>query len=295
MKNNQPEWAVMGVDIGGSHITAAYIDSTKAKLLSQSLVRKSVNSHGSAQEILNRWVEVLRLVIAFRPNAPDRIGIAMPGPFDYANGISLIKNMNKYEALYGHNIKEYLAEHLQLSPEIIYFVNDAEAFLAGEVVAGAAKNFESALGLTLGTGLGSAKYVDRNINDLNLGSSPFMEGIAEDYLSTRGMIGHYKLLSNREIKNVKELVAALPIDPHAVQAMEKFIEQFTEFLTWLLTAHEVAFIVIGGNIAKAHQVFLPSVKTLLQNRGIATSIAVSQLGEDAAMIGAAHFLNVKKN
>ena len=36
------------------------------------------------------------------------IGIAIPGPFDYGNGISLIKDLEKYESLYGTNIKETL-------------------------------------------------------------------------------------------------------------------------------------------------------------------------------------------
>jgi glucokinase len=46
-----------------------------------------------------------------------RIGISMPGPFDYENGICLIKGQNKYEALYGLYIKGLLADKLGIEPD----------------------------------------------------------------------------------------------------------------------------------------------------------------------------------
>ena len=39
-------------------------------------------------------------------NEVKAIGIAIPGPFDYVNGICLIKGVAKYENLYGFNIAD---------------------------------------------------------------------------------------------------------------------------------------------------------------------------------------------
>ncbi len=60
----------------------------------------------------------------------------MPGPFDYEKGISFIKDQNKYESLYGLNVKEMMAERLGVSTDHIRLMNDAGCFLQGEVMGG---------------------------------------------------------------------------------------------------------------------------------------------------------------
>ena len=144
---------VVGVDVGGSHITAGLIDMANKSYVPNTEVRKRVNSHAPADEILGIWAATIAEV---DPKGEYCIGMAMPGPFDYQNGIALIKGFNKYDELYGLNIRELLAERLNIKGEMIRFRNDAEAFLEGEVFCGAAKGFTDVIGITLGTGLGSA-------------------------------------------------------------------------------------------------------------------------------------------
>ena len=109
----------------------------------------------------------------------------MPGPFDYENGISLIKGLNKCEVLYGMDIKQCFARFLNLEPHLIRFRNDAESTIAGEVLAGAGQGSQRVFGVTLGTGFGST-YSENNITEnINLGANAFKESIADDYLSTR--------------------------------------------------------------------------------------------------------------
>src|SRR5690349_18559962 len=91
---------IVGIDIGGSHITAALIDLEKQCVLEESKVRSRVNSNGPAEEIIGTWLQVIKDVIAVAPQRITDLRLAMPGPFDYENGISLIKGMNKYESLY---------------------------------------------------------------------------------------------------------------------------------------------------------------------------------------------------
>ena len=61
------------------------------------------------------------------------MGIAMPGLFDYETGVSYIRYMNKYDALYEVN-EEILAQKLSLQESDIKMRNDAEAFLIGEII-----------------------------------------------------------------------------------------------------------------------------------------------------------------
>ena len=113
---------VVGVDIGGSHITAAQVDIKTSEVVESTRMRRSVNSGQGASSIIGQWCEVIREAWGAPVNASKKIGIAMPGPFDYQNGISFIKGQNKYDLLYGLNIKELLAASLNLKVENILLV-----------------------------------------------------------------------------------------------------------------------------------------------------------------------------
>jgi glucokinase len=215
---------VAGVDIGGSHITAALVNLNTRQIIPGSEVRRRVNSHGSAGEIITAWSEAIREAFSHHPDASRKIGIAMPGAFDYPNGISLIQNQDKYDALYGLNVKELLARQLQIQPGDIRLMNDAGCFLRGEVFGGAARGYSDAIGLTLGTGLGSARYHRGVAEDAALWCAPFRDGITEDYLSTRWFIQRYKELSNQPVKDVKELAGLVRTDLQAQQVFREFAD-----------------------------------------------------------------------
>jgi glucokinase len=92
--------AVLGVDIGGSHITAALVDLDTRSIVQGSVKRKSIDSRGSKADLLAAWAEVIKEVFSFSDATAMRIGIAMPGPFDYENGICLIKDQDKFKCAY---------------------------------------------------------------------------------------------------------------------------------------------------------------------------------------------------
>ena len=67
-----------------------------------------------------------------------RVGVAAPGPFDYENGICMVHGLGKLEGLFNVDMRAELAR-AACRPTSIRFLNDAEAFLLGESVAGAAR------------------------------------------------------------------------------------------------------------------------------------------------------------
>src|SRR5688500_622149 len=174
------ELPFIGVDIGGSHITAAHVDCNTYRVIDSTLKRERVASMDDAEVILQSWVKALSALIIKSSEETITIGIAMPGPFDYEQGISLMKGMQKYDSLYGMNIREILAERLGIPGEHITFINDAEAFLRGELASGAASDFERAIGVTLGTGLGSTSNCKGETVDVNRAFVPFLDSIAEE-------------------------------------------------------------------------------------------------------------------
>lgn len=276
----------IGVDIGGTHITAGVIDLQKRSVVKGSEVRAFVNAQGKADDILSVWLDVIEQAVQKITVPLKGIGFAMPGPFDYISGVSLIKNMHKYEALYGLNIKELLAGRLHIAPGQIQMRNDAEAFMAGEVMGGAAFGFNHAIGLTLGTGLGSAKSHYGVAVDVNLGSSSFLDGIAEDYMSTRWFIKRYHEFTGSSIKGVKELFENPSNDSVVQQLLQEFCTHLALFLEKFIKQEAAEVVVIGGSISHAFPLFYPKLCALLPKALREVVIKRAALGEAAALIGA---------
>ena len=215
------------------------------------------------------------------------MGIAMPGPFNYSEGISLIKDQDKFKSLYQINVKEELSERLDIPAEHIHFINDAAGFLQGEVFAGAAKGNTSVLGLTLGTGLGSSLCLNDKAFDADLWNSEFLDGIAEDYLSTRWFVKRFNQLSGKAVAGVKELVEAIETDHHATMVFMEFGYNLAQFLIPVIKQHKIDTVIVGGNIAQSFSAFAPELIATLKGNGIDTEIKISELKEHAALIGAA--------
>lgn len=282
---------MLGVDIGGSHITVSNVDLDNQCVISESVIRSQVDTHGSASEILDTWVSAIKKVIGHSRGDSIKIGVAMPGPFDYENGISLIKGMNKYESLYKQDILSHFSDALGIEKERILFRNDAEAFLHGEAHYGAAKGYQKALGITLGTGLGSAVHLNGFTTDANLGVSAFKEGIAEDYLSTRWFIGRYKEIGSGIIRDAKTIFDNIGTDPTSIPILDEFTTNLSAFLYAFIARESPLVVVIGGNIAKSHRLFLDTTNAKLAKLGCLVPLKVTSLWEDAAMIGAACYWN----
>ncbi|HEX2532319.1 MAG TPA: ROK family protein [Chitinophagaceae bacterium] len=280
---------VAGVDIGGSHITAALIDLGTGSVLPGSWQRRALNAQGSSAEIIDDWCRAIEDSFASLGLRPERLGIAMPGPFDYAAGISLIRQQAKYNALYGVNVKQLLAARLALGTEHIFFSNDAACFLQGELAGGIARGCRNVLGLTLGTGLGSARSSAGRAEDADLWCAPFRSGIAEDYLSTRWFTGRYTELTGTTVPEVKLLAAAAATDPYAAQVFGEFGAALGTFLLPLVRAEKPELVVLGGNIAQAFPLFSAALHRVLEEGGAPVAVKQTLLGEKAALVGAASY------
>lgn len=282
----------LGIDIGGSHITAALVDLETSCILPNTYLRKSINSHDTAEHIINSWSDVMEKVFDFEPGLPKRIGIAMPGPFDYEKGICLLKDQDKYDALYGLNVKELLASQLKIEPACIRLMNDAGCFLQGEAMGGAARGFHHAIGLTLGTGLGCATYHEGISRDADLWNHPFKESIAEDYISSRWFINYYQSVSGIRVESVKQLAQLAAVDPGAQEVFKLFGRNLGLFLSEFISKEKPKVIVLGGNISQAIALFIAETEKVLTGHAVPFVLKQACLGEEAALIGAAGSWNM---
>jgi len=285
----------IGVDIGGSHITAGIYEDSKSEIHKGSLVYRKINSQGSKGEILNGWVDALEECRNTIDEEINGIGIAMPGPFDYYNGISLIKDVQKLNSLYKVNIRLELAEKLRVQPSNIRFINDATAFSIAEAKVGCARKYQRVVAVTLGTGIGASFLIDGEpiIRDKSVPEGGFLYNqfyhneMADDIFSTRGILGRYKSLSGKDIENVRMLCDQVNKDNSARQTLVQFGDELGDFLKPYLKEFNAEILVLGGNISKAYPYFGEALTAKFP--GI--EVKVSDLGEQAAIIGSAMLVN----
>jgi glucokinase len=291
----------IGTDIGGSHISCAAVDLISGKVLKDTLSEKSVDNQATAEVIIDTWSKALSSVLAKVPVENVKgIGFAMPGPFDYVKGISYIKGVAKYENLYGVNVAEAVAENLGIKDKmLIRFMNDASSFAVGEAWAGSASKYNRSLSITLGTGFGSA-FISNRIPIVDgpevpkLGCIyhlPYRDGIADDYFSTRGLLGRYKKLTGRELSGVKELASLASSDKIVIDLFTDFGDNAGLFLSTWLKKFKAEILVIGGNISHAYNLFGDVFENRLRTENCNCEVALSKLKEDAALIGSACLLD----
>ena len=280
-------YKVIGIDIGGSHITAGIVDLKSHEVMKDTLTRQHVDSKGSAEEIINAWAIVIDKLFNDYRQPEKKIGIAMPGPFDYDEGTCMIKGLDKFEGLFGINVKKLLAEKLKIDKEDILMMNDASCFLKGEVFGGAAIDCNNVIGVTLGTGLGSARFHDGEMYEGDLYYTPYEDATAEDYLSSRWFLKNYKEMTGNEVKNVKELSEKISEDARINSLFIEFGKNLGYVLLSYAQKHSCETIVIGGNIIKAWDLFFPEAKHILSTLPKPVSVKRAELGEESALVGAA--------
>jgi len=167
-----------------------------------------ISSDGSREVI----AEALRSAVSFRPKPEGRsgeisqIGVAIPGPFDYKDGIFLMKH--KFASVYGERFQDLIfhserpschserpschSERSEESPDI-RFMHDVNAVLKGAIrQLGLGKGITALV--TLGTGLGFSYAIDGVTQESETGSPaksiwnlPYQGGILEDTVSARGI------------------------------------------------------------------------------------------------------------
>lgn len=293
----------LGIDVGGSHISCCAFNLNQNQLLTDTHSENKINNQGGIDDIINAWGQTIQQTIdKLNGKSFEGLGFAFPGPFDYENGISLMTGRNgKYENIYGINIPEKLREYFDFSDDFkIRFINDATAFAIGEQQSGIANGFKRTLAITLGTGFGSA-FLNGKVPVLEGEGVPkngclwhlsFENGIADDYFSTRGIVGRFQELSGRQINGgVKEIAQLAKNDPTALKVFEEFGEKLARFLQPWILKFGVEVIVIGGNISNAYPLFEDSFNSSLELGEQELKIGISELKENASFVGSAALID----
>jgi glucokinase len=281
--------SILAFDVGGSHVSAG-----RCRLSDLKVIQVASAPLGEISSF-EQFVDLLYRLGTEAAGADKNIAgasLAVPGPFDCEAGVSLMQH--KLQPLYGKSLRRALAARFGWAPDRLRFLNDACAYLLGEVGAGSVRGAKRAAGLTLGTGVGSAFAVDGRAVTEGVGvptggeiwNLPYGDGTVEDLISTRKLKADYLSLTGKDIE-VIEIAAAAATEPAARQVFETFGLHLGEVLRDVIAPFRPDMVVIGGGISRSAPLFLPVAET--QIAGLGFCVVTSTLLDQAPLVGAAQF------
>jgi glucokinase len=278
------------LEIGGTHVTSAVVSLRERAVDPASLRRDEIEPSAARDEVVRSLVTAAQRLA--RPGI-TRWGVATPGPFDYARGVSLIRGVAKLDALYGVDLRAELSSALALRPDDVAFLNDADAFLLGEWWTGAAQGHQRAIGVTLGTGLGSAFLEGGRIVETDprvpaegrLDLISFRGAAVEDTLSRRGLRAAY----GADDPDVAEIARrARAGEQRATAVLRGFGRALGEFLAPWLARFDPTCLVIGGSMARSWDLWSNDFRAACAPAARLGSLGVATHLEEAPLLGAAH-------
>ena len=171
----------LGIDIGGSGIKGAIVDSATGDLVSERIrVATPVPAHADAV------IETVRDLIRQLGFKDGPVGIGFPGVI---RNNTILTAANLEDSLIGVNFNKELSD---MGFKTVRVVNDADAAGFAEMEFGAGKPHRrsgTVLMLTIGTGIGSVLFTNGHLlPNLELGHIEFEKKNAESRVSERARI-----------------------------------------------------------------------------------------------------------
>ncbi len=308
---------LLGVDLGGSHVSAALVDQA-GKILQRRKAPTPVES--GPDGIMPAIIELLREVIAVTGVTKREIvgiGVGIPGLIDSSLGLSIFS-----PNLFWHNVQ--VVRPIEREFNLPTFMdNDVRCATLGEAWYGAGRGASSLICLTIGTGIGSGIMIDGQL----------IRGATE----SAGEIGHVTIEKDGPLCNcgnhgcLEALASGPAIARRAQEAVKKGVDtvmlamvgghaekidagvvaqaarqgdpaaweiiELTALYLGIGIANYINLInpelvIIGGGVAQAGELLLAPIRRVVGQRAMkvqatAARIVPARLGEDAGVIGAA--------
>lgn len=304
----------IGIDVGGTNIVAGLLD--KDGVLKGKAILPS-DAHRTIDEIMNDLVNVCENLIEQQnvsKSAIDFIGICVPGIVDVTNNIFVYTGNLPFD---NTDPKRYFEGKFDCP---IYTGNDANAACYGEYIAGSAKNANTAVMITLGTGVGGG-YVDNSkilSGSYNMGCelghitlciggeqcTCGRKGCWEAYSSATALIREIKKsiendpngLLNKLAKENGKVTAKIAFDAEeqgdeeAIRLVEDYYMYLTEGIGNIINIFDPEVVIIGGGISAQGDKLIKRVNKNLHKvvfgGKVNCDLVIATLGNDAGVVGA---------
>ncbi len=314
---------VLAIDLGGTKIITAIISSRViAKEYQLTLAEEGL------QSVIKRVLSMINHLLSLRnldPSQLDSISIAAAGAIDIEKGlVTLSPNLPDWRDI---PLRDMVGEKYGVNT---FLINDASAAALGEHHFGAGKGVSNLIMVTVGTGIGggiiingklysgpsgSAGEIGHMTIDVNgpkcsCGNIGCLErlvsgtAVAEEAIRrlSQGEKSSLTEIGGGKIKSItaeKVSLAAQNGDSLAMEVISKAATYLGIGLVNLVNIFNPEMIIIGGGLAKVGDLLLEPARRVVRERAFQLSarlvrIVPAQLGDDAAVLGAAIFARQQK-
>ena len=307
----------IGIDLGGTNIKAGVVND-QYEIVASAWCKTRLPR--PSQEILMDMARMAREAAEKAGLTMDDIasvGIGIPGTCNADTGVVEYACNVQFE-----NVPVRDIMHGLLGKDI-YIENDANAAALGEALAGAAKGAQSAVCITLGTGVGGGIIIDGriyggfNFAGAELGHIVINEGgelcgcgrqgCWEAYASATALINQTRrAMVNHPESKMWEIAGDLDKvdgrtafdgmraeDAVASQVVDTYIQHIACGLINVINIFQPEVLCIGGGICKEGETLMKPLREHIERERYSkysthqTRLCVAQLGNDAGIIGAA--------
>lgn len=295
----------IGIDIGGSHIACGIIDKS-GKLIAKESRDINVTNVQNEEETKKLIIETIRNEIANLLEQNDytigditKIGVAVPGSTKDGK-INRLVNLH----IQNFDIGKLLEEQYQTNIQVR---NDGKCAGIAEKKYGALKRYEDSVFLCIGTGVGSAVFLDgellepkrnsgfelghmvieKNGITCNCGRNGCFETYASMKRFKQNAVEEFKLNKTTKSEDLQNYIRANLTKQYVYKFIDKYINNISVGIENIIRIFEPEAICFGGSFSYYADIFLPILEQKIENDiNIKIKLIQAELKNDAGIIGA---------
>lgn len=289
----------IGIDIGGSHIGIGLLNDENQIIKK---IEKDITYDEQTKKNLINYVE-RTIDELIQENDVNFIGIVTPGILKNGMALNLV-NLGIEKLDFNHLINKY-------SNIVVKLKNDSKAAGLAEKQYGALKEYNDAVFLCLGTGIGSAVFLNNNllINNRNTGfelghmiinkdgikCNCGKRGCFETYCSIKRFkesIRDALDIENCSSQELLEIIQKEKNNEKVKQIIDEYIENMIVGLSNIIDIFKPEAICLGGSFVFFRDIFYEKLVVEMNNRKYVfdknniPKILLAELKNDAGIIGA---------
>lgn len=296
----------IGIDIGGTDTKIGLVDIHQKIIASTEM---KTNASRTPEEVISEIGQKTLGLLEQQGIAMDQcvgVGIGVPGTIDRKKGVVRYSNNIKWENV------EIVKEMGKYFPVPIKIANDADCAALGEAVAGAGKECQDVIMITLGTGVGGGIILDGNIYEgkgiggSELGHMVIVEdgemctcgrrGCLEAYASATALIRDAKRATGKELTPEEIFEGAENGNTALKNVTDLYIRRLGVGIVNIVNIFRPQLVLLGGGISGQGETLTNPLAQIMKEgcfggeKGELPEIEIAALGNAAGMIGAASLI-----
>ncbi len=292
----------IGIDMGSTEARIGLVDIHQKLLVQESL---SIDASAAPDKIIRDIAQTALALLEKQGIAVDQCvgaGIGVPGTIDRKAGVVRSSNNIRWAQV---NVVGEIGKYL---PIPVHIANNADCAALGEAVAGAGKECQDVVMLTIGAGVGGGVILDgqtyhgKGVGGSELGHMVIVEdgkecscgrkGCLEAYVSVKALIKEAETATGRKLEPEEIFRAAGERDEALKKVTEDYIRKLGTGIVNIVNIFRPQLVILGGGISGQCGMLLGPLRERIEKdcfggrQGELPEVETAELGKEAGIIGA---------